>query len=584
MAQDRLSEGALLFPGMPTPVRDPPPGGYRIQRAIDAGGFGITYEAIKRDGGDPASDVTAHLWLPPYKAIVIKEFFPDFAARRGRTITVQGEDESHEETFSRALQRFQREAERLCYLTCLRALRAGRAALAGNSGVLGQRIDAEIEAAWAGNADPGRAMQLVGRLGGEARTAAQKALATSTLPIVYDFFASDDNAYYVMEFLAGGTLKARLNDDRRNSGTTRVEVAGSSYQLRKPWEPARLRLFAIAALDALEELHNGIPGQQLIHCDLKPGNIMFRSAESDDPVLIDFGLARNVSDGKSRSLIAGTSGFAPLEIDPHTRAQHDDDRFGGANVGPWTDIYSLAAILRMLGTGVEGSRLPAVFERLRTGPGELDPVDRLPPFPEGFPAALERGIRHGMALHMRDRPQSVAEWREELGLNAPVSPVTGETTGWGVRRSWALDDILLPDADSVPAPPPAPPPSPPPRVAAPPPEIEPAEAETLVELSSAPTSAALPGRRQARRRRRHPPKNRHRRQARLRPRSRHRHPAPRPPRRRGRAISSPISALPLRRWGRRKSSCCWPAAPSPTIPCGSPGRRAGSAGSVAARS
>lgn len=451
MAQERLTEGALLFPGMATPEGAAPPGGYRIQRAIDAGGFGITYEAVKREGNDPAHDITASLWLPPNVPIVIKEYFPDFAARRGRTISIDGEEEDHEEVFNRALQRFQREAERLCYLTCLRALRAGRAALDGNSGVLGQRIDAEIAAGGTGDTDPGRAMQLVARLGGEARAAAQQALGRSTLPIVYDFFAADNNAYYVMEFLGGGTLKGRLNEDRRRNGTTRVDVAGSSYQLRQPWAPDRLRRFAASALNALEELHNGIPGQQLVHCDLKPGNIMFRAAGSDDPVLIDFGLARNVNDGKSRSLIAGTTGFAPLEIDPHTRAQYDDGRFGGANVGPWTDIYSMAAIFRMLATGVEGSRLPAVFERIRTMPGEVDPIDRLPPYPADFPGQMAEAIRRGMNLYKEDRPQSVAQWRHELGLAGAIPPAieSNPPPRWGAEETVLAGDATQRQASTA---------------------------------------------------------------------------------------------------------------------------------------
>ena len=477
MAQDRLGEGALLFPGMPTPPQGgATAGGYRIRRAIDSGGFGITYEAVKQAGGDPDADVTANLWLPPEQPIVIKEFFPDFASRRGRSITVEGEDDSHEETFNHALRRFQREAERLCHLTCRRALRSARPMLdAGDP--LGPKIDRELAAS---NSDPSRAMVLVGRLTGAARDAARQALSRSTLPIVYDFFAADNNAYYVMEFLGGGTLKGRLNEDRRNSGTVRVDVAGSSYQLRRPWEPDRLRRFAAAALNALEELHNGIPGQQLVHCDLKPGNIMFRANDSDDPVLIDFGLARNVNDGKSRSLVAGTLGFAPLEIDPHLRAQYGDDRFGGANVGPWTDIYSMAAILRMLATGVEGSRLPSVFERMRTPAGELDPVDKLPPFPEDFPGQMARAIMHGMGLYKQDRPQSIDEWRHELGLNGGLPPAVATTVAAPSARGggWALE------SDSVPSQPTQPP--------RPPVGLDKVEAETLLDRSSPSSRSQAP--------------------------------------------------------------------------------------------
>lgn len=427
MAQDWLREGELLFPGetMP-PAGTAVAGGFRILRKIESGGFGIAYQAVKQAGGDGEGDLATNLWLPREHPIVIKEFFPDFASRRGRTITVEGEDESHLDTFEEALHRFQREAERLCHLTCRRALRAARAALGGGRWSLAERIDQELDSA---GGDPLRAASLVGRLRGDARAAAERALATSTLPIVYDYFVADENAYYVMEYLGGGTLKTRLTDDRRAHGAIRIEHVGVRYQLYWPWVPDRLSRFASAALDALEELHTGIPGQQLIHCDLKPGNIMFRSGDSDDPVLIDFGLARNVSDQKSRSIAAGTLGFAAPEIDPHLRARHGhgDDRFGGANVGPWTDIYAMAAILRMLATGVEASRLPSADQRTRVPAGEPDPVDLLPPFPDGFPERIACAIRHGMALQRSDRPQSIAEWREAFEFDEAATAINIRT-------------------------------------------------------------------------------------------------------------------------------------------------------------
>jgi serine/threonine protein kinase len=75
----------------------------------------------------------------------------------------------------------------------------------------------------------------------------------------------------------------------------------------------------------------------VIHCDLKPGNLLFDGACQIR--VTDFGLAVRLTDGASRSgLLAGTPAFmAPEQVDPTW-----------GEISPRTDVYGLGAVLYFL--------------------------------------------------------------------------------------------------------------------------------------------------------------------------------------------------------------------------------------------
>ncbi len=107
-----------------------------------------------------------------------------------------------------------------------------------------------------------------------------------------------------------------------------------------PFTLLRICEIAQQVLDALVETHkNGI-----VHCDLKPENIMLTSvgARTDVVKLIDFGVASILSkleDAERAKQLVGTPQYmAPEQI------MHGD-------IGPWTDTYALGLILIELFTG-----------------------------------------------------------------------------------------------------------------------------------------------------------------------------------------------------------------------------------------
>ena len=135
-----------------------------------------------------------------------------------------------------------------------------------------------------------------------------------------DFFRANDTAYLVMEYVDGSPLSDLLRH-RESAG--------------QPFTESDLLAIAIPLAQGLAHIHRA----GVIHRDVKPANILVRRTDQQ-PVLIDFGAAKQVVAEHSRSLAPYTEGYAALE-------QVADGR-----LGPWTDMYGYGAVLwRMVAGG-----------------------------------------------------------------------------------------------------------------------------------------------------------------------------------------------------------------------------------------
>ena len=144
-----------------------------------------------------------------------------------------------------------------------------------------------------------------------------RSLSNPHIVKVYDLFEENGTAYYVMDYVDGENLSARLK--RTNAPLAESEVRNYLNQI----------------LDGLEEIHN----EGMFHLDIKPANIM---VDSHDVVkLIDFGASKQQSTVGGATMSTGisyTNGYAPSE-----QMAQSYDKFG-----PWTDFYALGATLYKL--------------------------------------------------------------------------------------------------------------------------------------------------------------------------------------------------------------------------------------------
>lgn len=199
---------------------------------------------------------------------------------------------------------------------------------------------------------------------------------------IFQIFEANDTAYIVMDYVEGDTLSAVID---RNA----------------PMTEAAVRAILGPILDGLKRVHS----LGFLHRDIKPGNIIQRAG--GDPVLIDFGAARQALEAKSRSLTSVvTEGYAPIEQYAST-----------GNQGAWTDIYALGAVAYKCLTGVTPV---AATMRLRNDP--LEPLAHVAAG-RGSPAFLQ-AIDWALAPDERDRPQTVEDWQAHFDRIAPASEAT----------------------------------------------------------------------------------------------------------------------------------------------------------------
>ena len=126
----------------------------------------------------------------------------------------------------------------------------------------------------------------------------------------------------------------------RENGTAYIVMEYESGESLKRWVPENAPLSQRSLLSILYPLMDGLEAVHktgFLHRDIKPDNIYVRG--DGTPVLLDFGAARRVSANRDITNIV-TPGFAPFE-QYHSQG----------NQGPWTDIYSLGAVVYWMTTG-----------------------------------------------------------------------------------------------------------------------------------------------------------------------------------------------------------------------------------------
>lgn len=193
---------------------------------------------------------------------------------------------------------------------------------------------------------------------------------------VHQVFEDNDTAYMVIDYIQGSDLLDVIE-------TASVKMT-----------PSSIAAMTRKLLNAVAFIHeNGI-----LHRDISPDNILID--QTGEPILIDFGAAREEASRASRALSAlrvVKDGYSPQEL-----------YIAGSEQGPWSDLYALGASIYHAISGAapanSQARLAAIVE------GRDDPhlplAGRFDDFPEGFLESID------MAMNSlpRKRIQSARDW------------------------------------------------------------------------------------------------------------------------------------------------------------------------------
>jgi len=261
-----------------------------------------------------------------------------------------------------------------------------------------------------------------------------------------DVKSDPDYAKYVERFIKEGRMLAQLSNDPhpyivRISDLFREGDTHCLVMDFIPWESLwhlvrrRGELSETEAVEYIRQIGSALSvvhQNKLFHLDVTPPNIMVRN--NGKAVLIDFGIAADMSPPSTLSRTFGNQAFAPYEL-----------RKGKCH--PTVDIYCLAASLYYAITG----KCPTQsFERKYDDIELKAPKQLVPSISDG----LNQAILQGMALEAQDRPQSVQAWlqllsqeaqrrqQQQLSANSVVSE-SNEKARNCVLPQQTLFDVLL---------------------------------------------------------------------------------------------------------------------------------------------
>lgn len=199
---------------------------------------------------------------------------------------------------------------------------------------------------------------------------------------------AEHSVFSLEEYLAGGTLSQRL---------------GAKGSLTRP----ELQLLGSALIEAVAH----VAGLDLVHRDIKPDNIMFRS-EGGDPVLVDFGLVRDLGQPSLTNTWLDRGPGTPFFSSPE-QLQNDKPMID------WrTDQFALGIVLAICGSGAH----PYALQGMKHGETVDRVASREPLSPDFISWASANNLKPLVRMtaawpvsRYRTAAQLAADWRSVGG-------------------------------------------------------------------------------------------------------------------------------------------------------------------------
>jgi serine/threonine-protein kinase len=260
--------------------------------------------------------------------------------------------------------------------------------------------------------------ELAAVLGGERFLSEIRVTANLQHPHIlplHDSGDADGFLFFVMPFVEGESLRAKLDREKQLAVEKAVKIAGSVGS-------------------ALDYAHR----QGVVHRDIKPANILLQDGQ---PMVADFGIALAVrAAGGERLTETGLSLGTPQYMSP-------EQAYGDREVDGRSDVYSLAAVLYEMLAGEPphtGTTLQAILSKVLT-----DPVRPIGELRASTPGHVRFALEKGLAKLPADRCPSASEFMNLLSRSSPVEAAevarswTGPTPRPGPAPRWWLLAALL---------------------------------------------------------------------------------------------------------------------------------------------
>jgi len=199
------------------------------------------------------------------------------------------------------------------------------------------------------------------------------------IPTIYDYFYDDVRSrfYLVMKYISGGDLASRM----------RAAIGGRL-------DEKTVTDWGMQVADVLDYLHSR--PKPIIYRDLKPANLMI-DGNTGRVMLIDFGIARWVTQQEKGVTAVGTMGYSPPEL-------------FSRRVQPASDVYSLGATMFHLLTGSDPQDNPLLIFDFSKNP-------RPRQIAPSISSEMEQILMRSVEYKPEDRYRTAGELRNALAVH-----------------------------------------------------------------------------------------------------------------------------------------------------------------------